>query len=225
MQQLLAQARRALRRCLARRDGVACTLMSVLRAHLGARTGPDARSMLKAGAGLDCRAIANLPSCSTPAASPIARDRRSTRHRAAAAARMQHLLDLCRRSADRKGEAAQMGGHQADHRETCPGSTGSLRADQQRLLAALGRMADLECLAATRALLRLAAPSSRRFEAAKRGRGAYDFDDLIIRTGELLRDRPRRRLGALQARRRHRASAGGRGAGHEPGAVGDRHVR
>ena len=31
---------------------------------------------------------------------------------------------------------------------------------------------------------------ARRFEQAKRARGAYDFEDLIARTGALLRDRP-----------------------------------
>jgi ATP-dependent helicase/nuclease subunit A len=65
-----------------------------------------------------------------------------------------------------------------------------VRPDQQRLVETLGRMGDLECLSATRSVLQLGSAIVRGFEEAKRGIGAYDFDDLIIRTGELLRDRP-----------------------------------
>ncbi|MCA3555958.1 double-strand break repair helicase AddA [Aestuariivirga sp.] len=65
-----------------------------------------------------------------------------------------------------------------------------VRPDQARLLDALGTLGDLECLGATLSLLRLGAAITRGFEAAKRARGAYDFDDLIIKTGELLRERP-----------------------------------
>jgi ATP-dependent helicase/nuclease subunit A len=65
-----------------------------------------------------------------------------------------------------------------------------VRPDQQRLAETLGRMGDLECLSATQSVLRLGSAIVKRFEAAKRSRGAYDFDDLIIRTGELLRERP-----------------------------------
>ncbi len=65
-----------------------------------------------------------------------------------------------------------------------------VRPDQQRLIDALGRMGDLECMGATLSLLRLGSAITRGFEAAKRARGAYDFDDLIIKTGELLREKP-----------------------------------
>lgn len=65
-----------------------------------------------------------------------------------------------------------------------------VRPDQLRLADALGRMGDLECLGATLSLLRLGSVITRGFEAAKRARGAYDFDDLIIKTGELLQERP-----------------------------------
>ncbi len=65
-----------------------------------------------------------------------------------------------------------------------------VKADQQRLIDALGVMGDLECLGATLSLLRLGSAITRGFEAAKRARGAYDFDDLIIKTGELLREKP-----------------------------------
>ena len=63
-------------------------------------------------------------------------------------------------------------------------------AEQARLVEALGRMGDLECLSATLSVLRLGSAIVHTFEAAKRNRGAYDFDDLIIKTGELLRERP-----------------------------------
>ena len=65
-----------------------------------------------------------------------------------------------------------------------------VRPDQQRLVDALGVMGDLTCLGATLSLLRLGSAIVHRFEAAKRARGAYDFEDLIIRTAELLREKP-----------------------------------
>lgn len=65
-----------------------------------------------------------------------------------------------------------------------------IAAEQQRLLAALGKLADLEHVAATRALLVLASEIIREYEQEKRRRGAYDFDDLIIRAGHLLGERP-----------------------------------
>lgn len=65
-----------------------------------------------------------------------------------------------------------------------------VRPDQRRLTEALGRMGDLECLQATQSVLRLGRAIVQEFETAKRARGAYDFDDLITRTGELLRERP-----------------------------------
>ena len=64
-----------------------------------------------------------------------------------------------------------------------------VRPDQQRLFDALGKMGDLECLSATLSVLRIGGAIVRGFEEAKRGRGAYDFDDLIIKTGELLQER------------------------------------
>jgi ATP-dependent helicase/nuclease subunit A len=65
-----------------------------------------------------------------------------------------------------------------------------VKADQVRLIEALGVMGDLECLSATLSLLRLGGAIVERFEQLKRNRGAYDFDDLIIKTGELLSERP-----------------------------------
>jgi ATP-dependent helicase/nuclease subunit A len=65
-----------------------------------------------------------------------------------------------------------------------------LAKEQERLLEALGRMGDLECLSATLSVLRLGGAILGRFEEEKRRRGAYDFEDLIVRTGALLRERP-----------------------------------
>ena len=65
-----------------------------------------------------------------------------------------------------------------------------VKPDQQRLFDALARMGDLECLSATLSLLRLCSAITRGFEATKKARGAYDFDDLIIKTGELLQEKP-----------------------------------
>lgn len=63
-------------------------------------------------------------------------------------------------------------------------------SEQQRLLQGLGRLADLERISATSSVLRIGAAIASAFEQAKRQQGAYDFDDLIIRTAELLRERP-----------------------------------
>ncbi len=51
-------------------------------------------------------------------------------------------------------------------------------------------MGDLECLDATLSLLKLGSAIVSGFEQAKRAKGAYDFDDLIIKTGELLSEKP-----------------------------------
>ena len=62
--------------------------------------------------------------------------------------------------------------------------------EQRRLLEGLGKLADLERLSATGSLLIVAAAILEAYETAKRRQGAYDFEDLIIRTGELLGERP-----------------------------------
>ena len=63
-------------------------------------------------------------------------------------------------------------------------------SEQVRLLTGLGKLADLESLSATRSLLEFSAAILRRFEQRKRQQALYDFDDLIIRTGDLLSERP-----------------------------------
>ena len=61
----------------------------------------------------------------------------------------------------------------------------------------------------------------RPLRAEKDRRGLLDYDDLIDKTLRCSSERSRR-LGALQARPRHRPRADRRGAGHEPEAMGDR---
>jgi len=63
-------------------------------------------------------------------------------------------------------------------------------AEQQRLVDGIGRLADLERLAATSSLLALAGEIAGEFERIKRRAGTYDFDDLIARTRQLVANRP-----------------------------------
>ncbi|MBI3672428.1 MAG: UvrD-helicase domain-containing protein [Rhizobiales bacterium] len=65
-----------------------------------------------------------------------------------------------------------------------------LDAEQQRLTAGLGKLADLASIRATSALLVLAAAVLENFESEKRRRGTYDFDDLIFHANKLLSERP-----------------------------------
>lgn len=65
-----------------------------------------------------------------------------------------------------------------------------ITTEQHRLVDALGQLGDLECLSATLSLIRLGAGIVESFEQMKRRQGCYDFEDLIIRTGELLSERP-----------------------------------
>ena len=62
--------------------------------------------------------------------------------------------------------------------------------EQQRLIEALGKLGDLECLSATLSVLQLGCAIVQAFEKTKRRQGCYDFDDLIIKTGELLQEKP-----------------------------------
>jgi ATP-dependent helicase/nuclease subunit A len=65
-----------------------------------------------------------------------------------------------------------------------------IATEQQRLIDGIARLADLERLAATRALLVLASETAGEFEGVKRRAGAYDFDDLIARTRLLVAAKP-----------------------------------
>ncbi|MFT3988668.1 double-strand break repair helicase AddA [Aestuariivirga sp.] len=71
-----------------------------------------------------------------------------------------------------------------------PDAAGFATAEQARLATALGKLADLEHLRATLALLTVASAITLAFEREKRRGGAYDFDDLILRTSGLLAAQP-----------------------------------
>ncbi|MCB1380669.1 MAG: double-strand break repair helicase AddA [Alphaproteobacteria bacterium] len=69
--------------------------------------------------------------------------------------------------------------------------TGDFIAEEQRRLCeGLDKLANLERLSASRSLLTLGSEILTAFEIEKRHRGVYDFDDLILRTGALLREKP-----------------------------------
>jgi ATP-dependent helicase/nuclease subunit A len=99
------------------------------------------------------------------------------------------LMDLRSTLLTGEDEARKWVANKSTH-EKHPWIDTFVRPDQTRLVDTLGRMGDLECMQATQSVLRLGSAIVRAFETAKRARGAYDFDDLIIRTGELLRERP-----------------------------------
>ena len=72
------------------------------------------------------------------------------------------------------------------------------------------------------AALTVIAAVRHEYAAAKRPRGVLDYDDLIVKTLQLLEQRRRRAMGALQAGQRHRPYPDRRGPGHQPRAMGDR---
>ncbi|MGQ0484481.1 MAG: UvrD-helicase domain-containing protein, partial [Hyphomicrobiales bacterium] len=65
-----------------------------------------------------------------------------------------------------------------------------ITAEQRQLVDGIARLADLERLAATHSLLVLAGEIVGEFERVKRRAGAYDFDDLIVRTRLLVAAKP-----------------------------------
>ncbi|MBZ0261000.1 MAG: double-strand break repair helicase AddA [Hyphomicrobiales bacterium] len=64
-----------------------------------------------------------------------------------------------------------------------------LSEEMRRIQGLIEQIDNLTRIEATSALLTLAAAMIAEFEAAKRFRGAYDFDDLILKTRELLVDK------------------------------------
>ena len=64
-----------------------------------------------------------------------------------------------------------------------------LALEHGRVLGIIGELDNLTRVEATRALLILAGTIVSKFENAKRALGVYDFDDLILRTRDLLTDR------------------------------------
>ena len=100
------------------------------------------------------------------------------------------------------------------------GAQAILEAEQKRVIAFRERFKSITVATGTASLLRLGSTLLAYYAEAKKARALLDYDDLILKTGELLRARGQRVVGALQARRRHRPRAGGRGAGHLARAVG-----
>ena len=92
--------------------------------------------------------------------------------------------------------------------------------EQDRVCHLLERERALRARERTRALVTIADDVIARYGAEKDRRGLLDYDDLIDKTLTLFA-RASRRLGALQARPRHRPRADRRGAGHQPEAMGD----
>ncbi|WP_417688394.1 double-strand break repair helicase AddA [Roseibium sp.] len=70
--------------------------------------------------------------------------------------------------------------------EAYPQVTEVLEAEQVRLLALLEERASVVTFEGTRALLRLAHAVIERYEAAKTRKGFLDFEDLVVRTANLL---------------------------------------
>lgn len=75
-------------------------------------------------------------------------------------------------------------------RDLAPWLESFIETEQVRLIHGLKRLADFERIAATRALLELTRGVLIAFEHSKRRAGAYDFEDLILRTSALLAERP-----------------------------------
>ena len=159
---------------------------SLLRAHLSLEQGLTREVLLK---GLSCEAeqyiqFAELLEQGTKTEIETARDIKTACARADVT-----LMDLRGVLLTDKDEARKWVANKSTHDKHAWIDT-FVRPDQDRLVTALGLMGDLECMQATQSVLRLGSAIVREFEKAKRARGAYDFDDLITRTGELLRDRP-----------------------------------
>ena len=95
-----------------------------------------------------------------------------------------------------------------------------LQAEQDRISALLARERAVQARERTRALVTIAAEVIARYTREKERRALLDYDDLIDKTLPLLSDGASR-LGALQARSRHRPRADRRGAGYQPQAVAD----
>lgn len=101
------------------------------------------------------------------------------------------LIDLCGFLLTQKNEPRSLSGIATKPVRTAhPWIDEFIAAEQQRLVDGIARLADLERLAATQALLVLASQIAGEFELVKRRTGAYDFDDLIVRTRLLVAAKP-----------------------------------
>jgi ATP-dependent helicase/nuclease subunit A len=159
---------------------------SLLRHHLSLEQGLT-REVLEAG--LTCDVKRYLELADLLAAGSKSEKETAAEIRTAVAAKDATLISLFRVLLTGEFEPRKWVANKSTHEKHGWIDT-LVRPDQARLVDTLGRMGDLECLSATLSLLRLGSAIVHTFEEAKRARGAYDFDDLIIKTGELLRERP-----------------------------------
>ncbi|MCA3573692.1 MAG: double-strand break repair helicase AddA, partial [Aestuariivirga sp.] len=179
-------AKRANLRALFDGEGGLQHAESLLRNHLSLEQGLT-REVLEAG--LHCDVARYLDLADILAAGSSREKKIAEAIRKACAAASMTLLDLRLTLLTKDSEAREWVANESTHKKH-PWIDTLVRPDQARLVETLGRMGDLECQSATLSVLRLGSAIVRSFEEAKRARGAYDFDDLIIKTGELLRDRP-----------------------------------
>ena len=158
--------------------------IGLLRAALGLSPGEDRDSVL-AGLSLSAGRYGRL-------AEVLSGGGEKDRERAAAIVKFLRagpasLLDLQELLLTQENEPRKMRGIATkpvlrDH----PWVEDFVTAEQARLVDGIGRLADLERLAATSSLLALAGEIAGEFERIKRRAGTYDFDDLIARTRQLV---------------------------------------
>ncbi|MEI7598104.1 MAG: double-strand break repair helicase AddA [Aestuariivirga sp.] len=159
---------------------------SLLRMHMSLEQGITRDSLV---AGLSCDVTRYLELADALDGGTDTEKKTAAKLRAGCAARNPSLLDL--RGVLLTGEDTPRANvANAPTQRQHPWIEDFVKADQARLVTGLGILGDLTCLGATLSLLRLGSAIVYRFEAAKRARGAYDFEDLIIRTAELLREKP-----------------------------------
>jgi ATP-dependent helicase/nuclease subunit A len=182
--QLLAQ-RSTLRHIFDEEAGLA-RAESLLRQHLSLEQGLTREALLQ---GLSCEAERYLQLAELLDAGSKTEKETALRIRQVCAAGNVTLLDLCNVLLTDKCEIRKWVANKSTH-DRHGWIDELVRPDQTRLFDTLGLMGDLECLSATQSVLRLGSAIVAEFEKAKRRRGAYDFEDLITRTGELLRERP-----------------------------------
>ena len=102
-----------------------------------------------------------------------------------------------------------------------PALAQQLLDEQNRVLPLRELRNAVLCRNRSAALMTVAAEVLDRYGRDKQRRGLVDYDDLIDKALDLLRN-TRCAMGAFQARSRHRPSADRRGAGHQHQAMGDR---
>ncbi len=162
----------------------------------GSRRGACARRQERSGAGAAaCRRARSRPARSAPPA-------------------------ICQIFFTGEARAAPAARHQGDRDRPSAACRAPVRRTQARPARCSSAATRVACRDRTRGAVTIADAVIARYQAAKDRRGLLDYDDLIDKTLGAAR-RGARRLGALQARPRHRPCADRRGAGHQPEAMGD----